>query len=295
MIDFLLIVLLLVVFYFSLLEVHATFFKDYTQEDIKLFLNKLSDIIFISSMISLAISIFLRFINFNIKDFNSGVFMLTLLFFVSVSFLYDIFILAYKKELHPKTDTGGQWVEKKYVKSINSSIKISIVRSLTSLVISFSIYSIFNIVVNQVVTYICCSLAFFLIVIKIYYFLQNHKKSNFIVEFGAGIIPSPYILPITLFLVLSGHFWFAIFFAFLGGLVLEFIAIKKAVKAKKLKKKKPHIVDRIANNFPQLTQHFLYFFLICCVVGYPIYLLLSGDTTFICEINDFLLNPLKHQ
>ena len=230
---------------------------------------------------------------FNIEEFNVGVFVLTLLFFASVSFLYDVFILAYKKDVHPQTSTGKQWVEKKYIQAISTGIRISVVRALSALVVSFFVYTVFSVVVNVIATYIFISLAFFLIVIKVYYFFENYKKANFVVEFGAGILPSPYILPIALFFILSGHFWSAIVFSFLGSIILEVIVVKNALKAKKPKKKAP-IVDNIAKNFPKLNQYFLYFLLAYCIL-YLVYVLYSGSETLFLEISDFLQNPLKHQ
>ena len=291
--DFLLIIFLLILLYHILLEIHETFFKEYTEEDFKLFIDKFSDTTFISLLIATFISVILRIFNFNIEEFNVGVFVLTLLFFASVSFLYDVFILAYKKDVHPQTSTGKQWVEKKYIQAISTGIRISVVRALSALVVSFFVYTVFSVVVNVIATYIFISLAFFLIVIKVYYFFENYKKANFVVEFGAGILPSPYILPIALFFILSGHFWSAIVFSFLGSIILEVIVVKNALKAKKPKKKAP-IVDNIAKNFPKLNQYFLYFLLAYCIL-YLVYVLYSGSETLFLEISDFLQNPLKHQ
>ncbi len=270
--DFALIIFLLIILYFFLLEIRKTFFKEYTWKDFILILDKFSDVIFKSTFIAIALSILLRVFNFNVQNFNLGVFVLALLFFVSVSFLYDIFVLAYKKEFHPKTTTGKHWLEKKYMKSINTGIKISIVRALSALVVSFVVYLLFSVVVSVVATYIFFSLAFFLVVIKVYYFFENHKQDSFVVEFGAGIIPSPYIFPVTLFFVLSGYFVSSIIFSFIGSLILEVVEIKNAIKKKK-SKKKPALVDTIAKNFQDLNQYFLYF-LIAYFVLYLLYILI---------------------
>jgi hypothetical protein len=279
LIDFLLIIFLLILLYFILLNIRETFFKEYTLEDFKLILNKFSDIVFKSLFITIGLSILLRVFDFDVQNFNFSVFILALLFFASVSFLYDVFVLAYKKDIHPKTSTGSQWVEKKYIKSISTGVKISIVRASSALVVSFIVYSLFSVVVSVVATYMFFSLAFFLIVIEVYYFFENHKKDNFIIDFGAGIIPSPYILPIVLFLILSGYFWSAIVFSFLGSLILEIIVIKNAIKSKK-PKKKPAIVDTIAGNFPKLNQYFLYFLLAYCIL-YLIYILYAESETLL--------------
>ncbi len=281
--DFILIIFLLVILYYILLDVRETFFKEYTWEDFKLIFNKFSDTAFKAAFITIGLSILLRFFDFDIEDFNFSVFILALLFFASVSFLYDVFVLAYKKELHPKTSTGSQWVEKKYIKSISTGVKISIVRALSALVVSFIIYSLFSVVVSVVATYMFLSLAFFLVVIEVYYFFENHKKDNFVVDFGAGIIPSPYILPIVLFLILSGYFWTAIVFSFVGSLTLEIIAIKNAIKTKK-PKKKPAMVDTIASNFPKLNQYFLHFLLAYCIL-YLLYILYSQSETLLMILN----------